>query len=98
MDVWEKRVLGSGTGTIGFFIYLFLAALGLGCPTGFLWLRRVCARVCGRHSWGTRTWSLGGTWDLVPRAGIEPVSPALAGGFLTMGPPGKARTVSLMNK
>ena len=28
-----------------------------------------------------------GTWGL-PRAGIEPVSPALAGGFLTTGPPG----------
>ena len=28
-------------------------------------------------------------WDL-PGPGIEPVSPALAGGFLTTGPPGKA--------
>ena len=28
-------------------------------------------------------------WDL-PRAGIEPVSPALAGGFLTTAPPGKS--------
>ena len=27
-------------------------------------------------------------WDL-PEPGIEPVSPALAGGFLTTGPPGK---------
>ena len=27
-------------------------------------------------------------WDL-PEAGIEAVSPALAGGFLTAGPPGK---------
>ena len=27
-------------------------------------------------------------WDL-PGSGIEPVSPALAGGFLTTGPPGK---------
>ena len=27
-------------------------------------------------------------WDL-PRPGLEPVSPALAGGFLTTGPPGK---------
>ena len=27
-------------------------------------------------------------WD-PPRPGIEPVSPALAGGFLTTGPPGK---------
>ena len=29
-----------------------------------------------------------GMWDL-PRPGIEPVSPALAGGFLTTAPPGK---------
>ena len=28
---------------------------------------------------------------LVPRPGIEPASPALAGGFLTTGPPGKSR-------
>ena len=28
-------------------------------------------------------------WDL-PGPGIEPVSPALAGGFLTSGPPGKS--------
>ena len=27
-------------------------------------------------------------WDL-PRPGLEPVSPALAGGFLTIAPPGK---------
>ena len=27
---------------------------------------------------------------LVPRPGIEPVSPALEGGFLTTGPPGKS--------
>ena len=28
-------------------------------------------------------------WDL-PGAGLEPVSPALAGGFLTTAPPGKS--------
>ena len=28
-------------------------------------------------------------WD-VPGPGLEPVSPALAGGFLTTGPPGKS--------
>ena len=28
-------------------------------------------------------------WDL-PGPGIEPVCPALAGGFLTTGPPGKS--------
>ena len=32
---------------------------------------------------------LHGMWDL-PGPGIEPVSPALAGGFLTTAPPGKS--------
>ena len=31
-----------------------------------------------------------GMWDL-PRSGSEPMSPALAGRFLTTGPPGKSR-------
>ena len=33
-------------------------------------------------------------WDL-PRPGLEPVSPALAGGFLTTTPPGKPNKVCL---
>ena len=32
---------------------------------------------------------LRGTWHL-PGPGIEPTSPALAGGFLTSGPPGRS--------
>ena len=39
-------------------------------------------------SCGTRAQLLCGMWDL-PRPGIEPVSPALAGRFLTTVPPGK---------
>ena len=39
-------------------------------------------------SCGAQTQLLCGMWDL-PRPGIEPVSPALAGGFLTTVPPGK---------
>ena len=38
---------------------------------------------CGSHAQLLR-----GVWDL-PRPGLEPVSPALAGGFLTTVPPGK---------
>ena len=49
----------------------------------YFWLHRVlvaarglsCPAACG---------------ILVPRPGIEPASPALAGGFLTTGPPGKS--------
>ena len=37
---------------------------------------------------GSRAQLLRGMWDL-PRPGLEPVSPALAGGFSTTVPPGK---------
>ena len=37
---------------------------------------------------GSQAQLLRGTWDL-PRPGLEPVSPALAGGFSTTAPPGK---------
>ena len=40
-------------------------------------------------SYGARAWLLCGMWDL-PRPGLEPVFPALAGGFLTTAPPGKS--------
>ena len=35
------------------------------------------------------------TWNL-PRSGIEPVSPALSGRFLTSGPPGKSSSFYLI--
>ena len=41
-------------------------------------------------SCGSRAQLLRGTWDL-PRPGLEPVSPALAGRFSTTAPPGKPR-------
>ena len=40
------------------------------------------------RSCGTRAWLLHSMWDL-PRPGLEPVSLALAGGFLTTAPSGK---------
>ena len=39
-------------------------------------------------SCGARALLLCGMWDL-PGPGLKPVSPALAGGFLTTAPPGK---------
>ena len=39
---------------------------------------------------GSRAQPLRGTWDL-PRPGLEPVFPALAGRFSTTAPPGKPR-------
>ena len=48
-------------------------------------------------SCGARAQLLRGMWDL-PRPGIEPVCPALAGGFLTTGPPGKPKIVFLRHQ
>ena len=45
-------------------------------------------------SCGSRAQLLRGMWDL-PRPGLEPVSPALAGRFLTTAPPGKPCKVFL---
>ena len=41
-------------------------------------------------SCGAQTQWLHGMWDL-PRPGIKPMSPALAGGFFTTEPPGKSQ-------
>ena len=43
---------------------------------------------------GSRAQLLRGMWDL-PRPGLEPVSPALAGRFSTTAPPGKPSPLSL---
>ena len=45
---------------------------------------------CWLSSCGTRAQLLRSMWDL-SWPGLEPVSPALAGGFLTTAPPGKPR-------
>ena len=44
----------------------------------------------GLSSCGAQASTPRGAWD-PPGPGIESVSPALAGGFLTTGPPGKSR-------
>ena len=46
---------------------------------------------CRLSSCGTWVYLLHGMWDL-PGPGLEPGSPALAGGFLTTAPPGKSST------
>ena len=43
---------------------------------------------CRLSSCGARAQLLRGMWDL-PGPGLEPMSPALAGGFLPTAPPGK---------
>ena len=47
------------------------------------------------NSCGSRAQVLRGTWDL-PRPGLEPVSPALAGRFSTTAPPGKPHYPSFL--
>ena len=46
-------------------------------------------------SCGSQAQLLRGMWDL-PRPGLEPVSPALAGGLLTTAPPGKPQVLRIL--
>ena len=48
-------------------------------------------QTCRLSNCGSRSQLLRGMWDL-PRPGLEPVSPALAGRFSTTSPPGKPYT------
>ena len=47
-------------------------------------------------SCGSRAQLLRGTWDL-PKPGLEPVSPALAGRFSTTAPPGKPKNNTIFD-
>ena len=58
-----------------------------------LLLQSTGSRRVGFSSCGAGVLLLCGMWD-VPGPGIEPVSPALAGGFLTTVPPGKSQNES----
>ena len=51
-------------------------------------------RPSGLSSWGPQVWLPCGMWT-PPRPGIKPMSPALAGGFLATGPPGKSSLYDL---
>ena len=48
------------------------------------------------NSCGVWAWLLRGMWDLL-RLGIEPVSPALAGGFFPTEPPGKPSPIQFLD-
>ena len=52
---------------------------------------------CRLSSCGAWTQLLCGMWD-IPGPGLEPVSPALSGGFLTTVPPGKSSSIINNNK
>ena len=85
-----------------FFLFFFFLKIFIYL---FIWLRRVLVAACGLLSsgvwalkhmhWGSVVVACGLSCPaacgiLVPRPGIEPASPALEGGFLTTGPPGKS--------
>ena len=56
---------------------------GLGCSVQAL--IEVCGLISSCGAWASLPCSM---WDF-PRPGTEPASPALEGGLLTAGPPGK---------
>ena len=51
----------------------------------------------GLSSCGAQAYLLCGMWDL-PGPGLEPVSPALAGGFLITAPPGKGSALAVFSQ
>ena len=67
------------------------ASLAVVCGLSSCGLRDVESKL---SSCGARAQLLRSMWDL-PRQGLEPVSPALAGRFLTTVPPGKSQKNSL---
>ena len=66
-----------------------LIAVASRCGAWALGARASVVVARGLSSCGARALLLHGMWDL-PGPGIKPVSPALAGGFLTTVPPGKS--------
>ena len=86
-------------GCVGFlYLQQVGAPLSLRCA-GFasqwlLLLQSTGSRRADVSSRGSRAQALVSMWDL-PRPGMEPLSPALAGGFLTAGPPGKSPSLLL---
>ena len=83
------------------YLLIFLAALGLrrclqdfsSCGVrGFSCCGAWAPGHSGFSNYGPRAYLLRGVWD-PPGPGIEPMSSALAGGFLTTGPPGKSQFI-----
>ena len=81
---------------VGFSLWWLLFLRSMGCRhAGFSsWgtrtqqLQLLGSRAQAQQLWRTDLTLLRGVWEL-PGPGLEPVSPALAGGFLTTAPPGK---------
>ena len=84
-------------------LFVCFALLGLGCDPQALLGRRLlssCRVQAPEHTGlvvGTHTLSCPAACEiLVPQPGMEPMSPALKGGFLTTGPPGKSLHYGLL--
>ena len=101
MEFWtfskhKQRISGSQR------TFFFFAALGLCCCSwvfstcdigvrGLLIMGLLLSRIICLDVWAQKLWHMGlvtlRLWN-IPRPGIEPMSPALAGRFLTTGPQG----------
>ena len=88
------------------YLLLYLGFLWL--RQGLLFIAMRATLCCGKQAslvaehglWALgHLWHMGlvaqGMWDL-PRPGVEPISPALQGGFLTTGPPGVQKRAMLL--
>ena len=76
---WLLSLRSTGSRCAGF------SSCGTWAQQSWLWVLE-----CRLSSCGTWAQLLRGVWDL-PGPGLEPMSPALAGGFPTTAPPGKLR-------
>ena len=83
LHCWARAFSSCGSG-----VYSLLRCAGFSLRWPLL-LRSTGSRHVGFSSCGTQALLLRGMWDL-PRPGLEPVSAALAGRFLTTVPPGKS--------
>ena len=89
---WLLLLRSTGSRCAGFSSCGAQASVVVACGLGScgLW-----ALECSLSSCGTRAYLLHGMKNL-PRPGLEPVSTALAGGFLTTAPPGKPCNIFLL--
>ena len=84
----QSRVYSSLQRT-GFSLQWLLLLQSVGSRACWLWQLWLAGLEHRLSSCGAQPWFLSGVWDLLGSR-IEPVSLALAGRFLTFGPPGKS--------
>ena len=73
-------------------LLLFFAVLGLSCSMQYLLLQHRGFSLVESHGLSCPT----ACGILAPQPGIKPMSPALEGGFLTSGPPGKSLLIAFL--